>query len=238
MNGGRVALVTGGSGAVGGEVVRALAGAGARVVFTFLRSGERAESLAKETGATAVPVDLRDRAATRAFVAALARDGVVPDVLVHCAGVSRAAELGATDDAAFDAVSEVSVRAAWMLAQALAPGMTRGKRGDIVLVGALDRGQSVSMPVHFAAANGALAAMAMALAKELGSSGVRANFVAFGPLEGGISRDLAPKLLADYRAFSALRRVASPAEVAPFLAWLALENTFVSGKSIPLNGGL
>lgn len=235
---GRVALVTGGSGALGSEVVRKLTDAGARVVFTFLRSRERAEVIAKETGATAVPVDLTDRAATRAFVAALARDGVAPDVFVHCAGISGPTTIAATDDAAFDAMLGVSVRAAWVLAQSLAPGMARAKRGDVVLVGALDRGQSVSMPVHFAAANGALAAMAMALAKELGSTGIRANFVALGPLEGGISRDLPPKLLADYRAFSALRRTATPAEIAPFLAWLALENTFVSGKSIPLNGGL
>ena len=234
----RVALVTGGSGALGSEVVRALAGAGARVIFTFLRSSDRAETIAKETGATAVPVDLRDRTATRSFVAALARDGVVPDVFVHCAGVSRPTDLAQTDDAAFDEVMDVSARAAWVLAQSLAPGMANAKRGDIVLVGALDRTQSVSMPVHFAAANGALAALAMGLAKELGVTGVRANFVALGPLEGGISRDLPPKLLADYRAFSALRRVAAPAEVARFLAWLSLENTFVSGKSIPLNGGL
>ena len=234
----RVALVTGGSGALGSEVVRALAKADARVIFTFLRSRDRAETIAKETGATALPVDLRDRAATRAVVAALARDGIVPDVFVHCAGVSRPTEMAATDDAAFDDVMDVSARAAWVLARALAPGMTNGKRGDIVLVGALDRTQSVSMPVHFAAANGALAAMAMGIAKELGRSGVRANFVALGPLEGGISRDLPAKLLADYRAFSALRRVAAPAEIARFVAWLALENTFVSGKSIPINGGL
>jgi len=226
----RVALVTGGSGALGSEVVRALAAADARVIFTFLQSADRADAIAKETGATAVPVDLRDRAATRALVVALARDGVVPDVFVHCAGVSRPTDLAKTNDAAFDEVMDVSVKAAWVLAQSLAPGMARAKRGD--------RTQSVSMPVHFAAANGALAAMSMGLAKELGASGVRANFVALGPLEGGISRDLPPKLLADYRAFSALRRVAAPAEVARFLAWLALENTFVSGKSLPLNGGL
>lgn len=234
----RIALVTGGSGALGSEVVRALSTAGAQVVFTFLRSAEHAEALARETRSTAVPVDLTDRAATRAFLAALERDGVRPDVLVHCAGISRPSALADTGDDAFDQVMNVSARAVWVLAQALAPGMIRAKRGDIVLPGALDRTQSVAMPVHFAAANGALAALAMALAKELGASGVRANFVALGPLEGGISRDLPPKLLADYRAFSALRRLASPAEAAKFLAWLALENTLVTGKSIPVNGGL
>lgn len=234
----RTALVTGGSGALGSEVVRALAAADTRVAFTYRRSREKADSIAKETGATAHAVDLCDRAATRALVASLAKDGIEPDVFVHCAGISRPATLADTDDATFDEVTHVSARAAWVLAQALAPVMTKGKRGDIVLPGALDRTQSAAMPVHFAAANGALAATAMALAKELGPSGVRANFVAFGPLEGGISRDLDPKLLADFRSFSALRRLGTPAEAARFLAWLALENTFVTGKSIPVNGGL
>lgn len=232
------ALVTGGSGALGSEVVRALSSGGARVVFTFLRSGARAAALAAETGAAAAPVDLSDRAAVRGFAEALARDGVEPDVLVHCAGVSRPTSLAETDDTGWDAVHDVGPRAAWVLARALAPAMARRKKGAIVLVGALDRTQSACAPVHVASASGALASMAMALAKELGPSGIRANFVALGPLEGGLSRDLPPKLLADYQRFSALRRRASPAEAARFLSWLALENGWINGKSIPVNGGL
>jgi NAD(P)-dependent dehydrogenase (short-subunit alcohol dehydrogenase family) len=230
----RTALVTGGSGTLGGEVVRALAAADTRVLFTYLHAREKAEALAKETKTDAVGVDLADRAAVRALAASLAKEGVEPDVFVHCAGVSRPAKLDRADDAAWDAVMHVGARAAWVLAQSLAPGMIRAKRGDIVLAGALTEG----LPAHAAASNGALAATAVALAKELGPSGIRANFVALGPLDGGMSRDLDAKLLADYKAFSALRRLGTPQEAAAFLAWLALENTFVTGKSIPVNGGL
>ena len=45
-------------------------------------------------------------------------------------------------------------------------------------------------------------------------------------------------LLADYRRFSALRRTGTPAEVARAVAWLALDNRYMTGRVIPVNGGL
>ena len=80
--------------------------------------------------------------------------------------------------------------------------------------------------------------MTMALAKELGASGVRANLLALGILDEGLSRGMDEALLADYRRFSALRRTGTPAEVARVVAWLALDNRYLTGRVIPVNGGL
>ena len=107
-----------------------------------------------------------------------------------------------------------------------------------MLVGALDRAQSLPLPVHFAGTQGMLAAMAMALAKELGPAGVRVNVVALGALTEGISRTLSPRALADYQSLSAFRRLGEPAEAARAIVWLALENRYMSGKVLAANGGI
>ena len=78
----------------------------------------------------------------------------------------------------------------------------------------------------------------MGLAKELGPRGIRVNLAALGLLEGGISQGLSKKLRDDYLALSALRRLGRPEEVARVLVWLALDNCYLSGKVIPINGGI
>jgi 3-oxoacyl-[acyl-carrier protein] reductase len=234
----RRALVLGGSGAVGGAVVGALAARGVEVVFTFHQGRERALALAQEHGARALAVDLAGPEAVRGLIGGLETEGQAPDILVHAAAISRGrrlAELTADDWAAMVAVN---VTSAVLAAQALAPGLSARGGGDLVFLGGLDRAQSVTAPIGYAATQGALAAMTMALAKELGASGVRANMLALGILDEGLSRGMDEALLTDYRRFSALRRTGTAAEVARAVVWLALDNRYMTGRVIPVNGGL
>ena len=127
---------------------------------------------------------------------------------------------------------------ALVVAQALAPGLATRGGGDLVFLCGLDRAQSVAAPIGYAATQGALGAMTMALAKELGPSGVRANLLALGILDQGLSRGMDETLLTDYRRFSALRRTGTTAEVARAVAWLALDNRYLTGRVVPVNGGL
>ncbi len=232
------ALVFGGTGAVGSAVLRGLAEARVPTVFTYHRSHERAEALAAEYAQRAVCVDLSRPAAIRELIDELDRTQAAPDLLIHCAAQSRNLELAGIDDDAWRAVHGVNVQAAFVACQALAPRMARRTRGHVVLVGAMDRSQSIPLPVHFAASQGALAAMTMALGKELGPHGIRVNMVALGLLNAGLSREISPRLVADYENFSALRRIGTPDEAARAILWLALENTYMNGEVLPVNGGL
>lgn len=227
------ALIFGGSGTVGQAVVRALAASGLSVRFTYLHGEATARALAEETGATALRLDLRDAEATRAALAAWREPA--PRVFVHCAAKSQNQPLAALSLTDWEELFAINCRAAFLAAQALAPAMQAG--GEIILLGAMDRAQSLPAPVHFAATQGALATMTVALAKELGPQ-IRVNLVALGPLDQGLSRELSPKHLADYRAFSALRRLGNPQEIASVVCWLATENRYISGKTIPVNGGI
>lgn len=232
------ALVFGGTGAVGSAVLQGLARARVPTTFTYHRSREKAEALAAEYAQQAVCVDLSQPAAVRHLIEGLDRNGAAPDLFIHCAARSRNLELAGISDDAWQAVHGVNVQAAFAACQALAPSMARQARGHVVLVGAIDRAQSIPLPVHFAASQGALVAMTMALGKELGPRGVRVNMVALGLLNAGLSREISPELVADYESFSALRRIGTPDEAARAILWLALENTYMNGEVLPVNGGL
>jgi 3-oxoacyl-[acyl-carrier protein] reductase len=234
----RRALVLGGSGAVGGAIVEALAARGVDVVFTFHAGRERALALSRAHGAHAVAVDLARPEAVRGLVGGLEAEGHAPDILMHAAAVTRGRKLGDLSDDDWAAMVAVNVTSAVVAAQALAPGLAARGGGDLVFLGGIDRAQVVTAPVGYAATQGALAAMTMALAKELGASGVRANMIALGILDQGLSGGMDETLLADYRRFSALRRTGTPAEVARAAVWLALDNRYMTGRVIPVNGGL
>jgi NAD(P)-dependent dehydrogenase (short-subunit alcohol dehydrogenase family) len=230
----RAALVLGGTGHVGSAVVAELARRGVAVTFTYWRSGERAETLAREHGARAVKLDLADAEATRRGLDALPE---VPDVLVHCAGVTSPAPFVEIEPAAFQEAVAVNAQAPYLACQWLARRRA-GQPTHVVLVGALDRGQSLPLPAHFAASQAMLGAMAMALAHELGPHGLRINCMALGLLGGGLSRHLPAARQKDYQTFSALRRQGTPAEAARAIAWLALEDDTVQGKVVAVNGGI
>ncbi len=231
----RRALVFGGTGVVGREVLRGLASRGVPAVFTYHRSRQRAEELAAALGQQALAVDLADPAATAALVRSLQPP---PDVLIHCAAAARVKPFADVTPEDWQTVQAVNCQSAFVACQALLPHLKSLGRGDVVLVGALERTQSLPIPPHFAASQGMQAALVMALAREMGPAGVRVNLVALGPLEDGLSRELSPKLLDDYQSFSALHRRGTPAEAARAILWLALENSYMSGKVLPVNGGI
>ena len=225
-------VVLGGTGNIGQAVLAALSQQGLTATFTYHRSQEKAEALAAKYQHRAVRVDLSEVEQTRRFF----RSQEKLDVLLHCAGISQAAKLSEITLAQFEEMQAVNVRSAFIACQEVAPKMTEG--GHIVLLGAIDGTQTVPAPAHFAASQGALVGLTRALAKELGPKKILINLVALGVLEGGISRELSPKLLEDYQHFSAMRRVGSPQEAAKAILWVALQNTYMTGRVIPVNGGL
>lgn len=232
------ALVFGGTGAVGSAVLRGLAEARIPTVFTYHRSGEKAHALAAGLSQRAFRIDLADAEAIRALMRDLEREGAFPDVFIHCAAVARYLPLAEIGAAEWREAHLVNGYSAFVACQEIASRLAGKEEAHIVLVGAMDRVQSLSLPVHFAASQGMLSAMAMTLAKELGPRGVRVNMVALGLLEEGLSRGIAPGLMKDFKAFSALRRLGMPEEAARAILWLALENTYMNGEVVPVNGGL
>ena len=229
------ALVFGGTGAVGRRVVRRLCEAGVDVTFTYFESAERAGELAEELGASAVQLDLAAADAIESVVADRMDEGL--DILVNCAAIAHPARFAQLDTAQLDEMLAVNVRGPMLAMKLLGPHMMERGGGDVVLLGALGRQQSLPIPSGFATTQGALGAYAMALAKECEGK-VRVNLVASGLLDEGISQKLDPALIEDYKTFSALRRLGNPDEVAKSVVWLALNNSYLNGEVVAVNGGI
>lgn len=241
-------FVMGGSGYVGAEVCRTLAARGARVAFTYRTRVDEARELESELpGSRAFAMDLREADGVRATVSEAAGmwDGL--DAVIQCAGTAGEAalyqvasdgsreRLGRIDDAAWDEMMDVTVRGTFIACRAAVPHM-RG--GQIVLVGSMDGVKALPSPQHYAAAKGALRSMVQSLAQELGPANILANMVAPGLLDGGMAKLLGPELVRDYLDHCALQRLGTARDVAEMVAYLALENSYVNGQSILLDGGL
>lgn len=237
-DGGRAAFVTGGSGVIGREVVRLLRERGLPVHFSYGSNEAVATALAAETGAVAHRVELRDRAALPQVLSGIASVASVAPVkvLVHAAGRLGPLSLAEASADELDALNAVNVDAALLATRALLPQLSGD--GSVVFVGALDRSQSLPLPVAFAATQGALATAVMALGHELGREGVRVNLVAAGLLDEGLGKAIGPELARDYLAYSALRRLGTAAELSRVIAWLALDDRVMTGRVVSVNGGI
>lgn len=226
------ALVLGGTGVIGSAVVTALRARGVETTFTWHAHGEKARAL----GGSAIQVDLRDPRATRALFE------TTYDVLVHCAAVHPLAPFDDLTAEDFDAAVTLSGRATFVAVQAFAKRWNAEKRdgaqAHVVLVGALERAQSLPLSPPFAAAQGLLGPLAMSFAKELGPRGILVNLVAGGLVGSGVSKVLDAASVEDYKKLSSLHRLATAEEIAAPVVFLALDNRYMTGKTLAANGGI
>jgi NAD(P)-dependent dehydrogenase (short-subunit alcohol dehydrogenase family) len=163
----RVAVVTGGTGAIGSAIVTALAASGHRTV-TLDRSGD-------------VPVDLSSEESTRSAAASvLEREGRC-DVLVHCAGAFDQAALSDVDLETWRHVQSVNVESVLWMSQAFTPGMAQRGFGRLILI----TSDTVWMPpdpvlLPYITSKSAQLGLMRVLARTLGPSGVSVSAVAPG----------------------------------------------------------
>ncbi len=234
-------IVLGGSGVVGRAICRSLVADGARVAFTYFRNAEAAAELERELpGSPSRRLDLSATQQIEPALAALRAELGGLDALVHAATLTSAAEearferITEVDEAAYDRLFAVNVKSVFFACKALASDF----KGNIVLLGSIDGTKPVPAPAAYAASKGALSALVRTLTKELGPRGVRLNVVAPGVLEAGSSKTLPDELRAEYLKHCGLRRLGRVQEVAGLVSWFALENTYVTGQTLVVDGAL
>jgi len=237
---GRVAIVTGASGNIGGGIARRLHEAGASVVVHAGGRPEAAEALAAELrdGAAAVAGDVeRDAAAIcRLAVTAFGR----LDIVVNNAGIQPVTPLmsiGPEDASEMLRVNVGGVIA--MTREAAAVMAEHGGGGAIVNVSSIEGLQPAFDHSHYAASKAAVIMHTRAAALELGPHGVRVNCVSPGLIHVDGLAEAWPEGVARWHAAAPLGRLGQPADVADAVLFLASDAArWITGANLVVDGGV
>lgn len=225
-------VITGGSRGIGAAAVSLFAARGDRVWFLYEKEYEKAEQVAKATGATAICCDVADgEAVTRAFAVI----GDV-DILICNAGICHYGLLQSLSDAQWDRLFDVNVKGIFHCVKAAVPAFLRGHSGCIITVSSMWGQVGASCEAAYSATKGAVIALTRALAQELGPSGIRVNCVSPGVITTDMCANVDPEILRQLAQETPLRRNGTPEDVARAMAYLA-DAPFVTGQILPVNGG-
>jgi 3-oxoacyl-[acyl-carrier protein] reductase len=232
---GRTALVTGGSRGIGRAIAAELADAGAQVVIGYRSGGEEAEEAASEIGGKAVQADVSNADDAKRLV----EEAGDVDILVNNAGVTRDGLLARMSDEDWDVVIDTNLRGTFNTCRAVTRGMMKRRAGAIVNVSSVVGLHGNPGQTNYSASKAGIIGFTKALARELGSRGVRANVVAPGYISTRLTNELPDELKGAMLANTPLGRFGDPEDVAGVVRFLCSdEAAFVTGEVLLVDGGL
>jgi 3-oxoacyl-[acyl-carrier protein] reductase len=232
---GKSALVTGGSRGIGKAIAGELARAGASVVVGYRSGAEEAEAVASEVGGRAVQADVADPDDARRLV----DEAGDIDILVNNAGLTRDTLIARMSDEDWRSVIDTNLGGAFHTCRAAVRGMMRRHSGSIVNVSSIVGLRGNPGQTNYAASKAGIIGFTKALARELGSRGVRANVVAPGYVSTRLTEVLPEDIKEQMLAATPLGRFGDPEHVAAAVRFLSSdEASFITGEVLLVDGGL
>jgi len=240
----RVAIVTGGAGQVGGEIVRGLERRGVRVAVFDLEADR-------------FRVDVTDRGAIEQATEQIVREWGTPHVLVNAAALDSppdapAADVGPVEsypEESFDAVMDVNVKGTFLCCQIVGARMAAEGRGSIVNISSVygmlspvqdlyefrrRRGEDFFKPVAYSVSKSALYNLTRYLATYWAKSGVRVNTLTLA----GVANDQPQEFVEAYTGRTPIGRMADVQEVVGPVVFLASDaSSYVTGANLVADGG-
>ena len=231
-------LITGGSRGIGEACVRTFCKRGDRVAFLYHSNHERAKTLAEETGAIAICVDVSNaKFATAATKEAIEKlDGI--DVLVNNAGISQIKLFSDITDEDWRKMIDTNLSGAFYVSREASRVMVAQHSGSIINIGSMWGKTGASCEVHYSASKAGLRGLTMALAKELGPSGITVNCIEPGVIDTVMNASLDEETRQELCNSTPLCRIGKAEEIASVVCFLASEGaSFITGQIIGVDGG-
>jgi 3-oxoacyl-[acyl-carrier protein] reductase len=232
---GKNALVTGGSRGIGRAIVLELARAGALVVVGYRSGKDEAESVAEEAGGRAVQADVSDPEEAAGLVA----EAGEPDVLVNNAGLTRDGLLPRMPDEDWRDVIETNLSSVFYTCRAAVRPMMKRRAGAIVNISSVVGLHGNPGQTNYAASKAGIIGLTKALARELGSRGVRANVIAPGYITSRLTDEISEEMRSLMLQNTPLGRLGDPEDVAGAVRFLCSDDAkFITGEVLLVDGGL
>jgi meso-butanediol dehydrogenase/(S,S)-butanediol dehydrogenase/diacetyl reductase len=251
----RAVIVTGGAGGIGAEACRAIAAEGGKVVVADLDATAAqgvADAIAADGGlADSVGVDVTNRSEVRAMIEKTVEMFGALDVIFNNAGMNRPRDFMEIDEENFETIVRVNTWGVIVCTQEAARQMiAQGSGGKIINTGSIASRQGFWDFVPYCVAKFGVLAVTQATARGLIQHGITVNAFAPGvvdtPMWLGLNEDIRaihdqPTEADPMREFATgtlIGRPASPAELAPFLVYLASpESDYMTGQMYMVDGG-
>jgi NAD(P)-dependent dehydrogenase (short-subunit alcohol dehydrogenase family) len=233
---GKIAVVIGGHGGIGGAIAERFAAEGATVYATSRRA--EAADLAHGAGTLrARRVDASDPTALAAFFETVRSEVGRVDVLALNAGISEFAPLDTISEDHFDRTFGLNVRALLFAAKAATALMPDG--GSIVLVGSIADAIGTKGYGVYGATKAAVRSFARTWANELAPRNIRVNVVAPGPTDTAMMAATSDEVRETLTQLIPLGRMGRADEVASAALFLASDqSSYITGASLPVDGGM
>lgn len=227
---GRVAVVTGGSGAIGGAIIDALSKAGARAISFDIAGAKSSEWLA---------CDVRNDDSVAAAIASVrGRHGRL-DIAIHAAGISRDAVIWKTAVEDWDAIQQINLRGAFLLLRHSIPLLRANESGGrIVLIGSINGSRGKFGTAAYSASKAGLIGLAKTTAREVGRFGITANVVEPGWARTPLTEALPEHVRQEAVSETLTGKLVEPADIAATVLFLCGEGARrITGQVLRVDSG-
>ncbi len=234
---GKVALITGATGGIGGAIARKMKDAGATVVV----SGRNTKKMDTEFGDEyiKIPCDLAaDGGAVELVMNTIEKCGKI-DILINNAGITRDTLLMRMSDEQFDEVINTNLRSCFKMCRAAIMPMMKNRFGRIINMASIIGTIGGPGQANYAASKGGMIAMTKSIAAEVASRGITANAIAPGFIKTPMTDVLPEELKKTYLAQIPAGRFGEPEDIANACVFLASdEAAYINGQTLHVNGGM
>ncbi|OLO38990.1 hypothetical protein BTR23_10625 [Alkalihalophilus pseudofirmus] len=241
---GKVALVTGAGGGIGGSIAHYLNQENA---FVYLIDRDEKglndvlNNLPNQELAKAIPLDITDYNAVKTAIDDIALNHATPEIVVNAAGIAGLnTPIFQLEEEDFNRIVKVNLNGTYNIIRHASLHMVELGRGKIINIASMAGVAGSNLfQSHYAASKGGVISLTRSVAKELGPKGINVNAIAPGVIETQMIAGMKSEAKRDYFSKIPLQRIGNPEDVGKVALFLASDlSTYMTGQILNVDGGI